>query len=120
MPREIKIVVVLLLLSSAIPFLVTYLDSLEYLDNDNYSTLLNTVDIFWLCIVLWIVWGIKNHANHRFTTMAVGLVILGFLIWDYIDFGFSISQPFSLLEAIIFFISWYILGKEKSRNWCAK
>lgn len=40
------------------------------------------------------------------------------LLWSAIVvLGFSISQLLSLLEAVIFLFSWYVLGKEECKTW---
>lgn len=118
MPKEIKAVILLLLFSAAFPFIGTYIDSLEYPEQVDLSLSYST-DVFWLCIVVWIVQGIiVRREYHKLTLLIFGLISIAFLIWDYFDYGFNLSQSMYLLETLFFFIGWYILGKKACRDWC--
>jgi hypothetical protein len=47
----------------------------------------------------------------------VGLIILGFEIWDYIEFGFSNSNYAYALEFAVYIIMLILLSKPKAKEW---
>ena len=117
MPKEIKIAIIILLVSSVFPFLGTFIESMDFPDENGYSMLMYGVDVFWLCIILWVVFGIKNRKDFRPTVLGVGVVMLFFLGWDYSDYGLQLSQFMYLIELLLFTIAWFILGKPVCRSW---
>jgi hypothetical protein len=118
MPVPIKFVLILLFTSSVIAITGTYLDMELLSDEGIYDPYIYAVDLVWFAIIGWIAWdlGIKRK-DIRLTLILVGFVIVGFEVWDFIEYGFSNSNFVYGVEAMTYIAMLLLLNNPISKEW---
>lgn len=66
MPKEIKLTIIILLISSILPFLKSFLDIMDYPAENGFSMMIYGMNFIWFCVVLWLVSGIKKTGKLSF------------------------------------------------------
>lgn len=118
MPITIKSVIALLFLSAFVAATGTYLDMGLLSDDGSYDPHIYTIDLFWLAIISWVAWDLSvKKRDIRTTLILVGLVIVGFEAWDYIEIGFSKSNLAYGVEVAIYVAMLSILNTSNAKEW---
>jgi len=120
MPITIKSVLVLLFASALIAITGTYLDMELLSDDGSYDPYIYTIDIVWFAIIGWVAWDLCiKKKDIRLTLILVGLVIIGFEIWDFIEYGFSKSNIAYGVEVAMYVAMLLLLNNPISKAWYA-
>jgi hypothetical protein len=118
MPITIKSVLFLLFLSAFVAATGTYLDMEILSDDGSYDPYIYTMDILWLGIIAWVAWNLSvKKRDIRLTVILVGLVIIGFEVWDFIEFGFSSSNLAYGVELALCVGMLGMLNTAKAKEW---
>ena len=98
----------------------TYLDMHELAMDEPYNYIIHLADLFWLVIICFISWELAIKKNDiRLFIVAVGVVIVAFNIWEYIDYGSTNMLYAGIIEAIMYLAILVILSLPKSKQWIA-
>jgi hypothetical protein len=118
LPKEIKVSLFLLFFSAFVTAFGTHLDMDFYSDDGSYNPYIYAVDIFWLAVISWVAWDlVKKRSDIRATVLVVGLLIVGFNIWDYIDYGLSDGLYAYILESFIYIGMLFLLNTKSAKAW---
>jgi len=121
LPKQIKLALCLLFLSAFVAAIGTYLDMSYFSEDGSYNQYIYLVDIFWLAIICWIAWDLgKKRKDVRLTIMLVGIIIIGFNVWNYVEMGISHGLYAYSLETVIYALVLILLSKKLSKEWYTK
>lgn len=120
MPNSIKIVLTILFASVIVVAGGTYLDMYELTIDEPYDYSIHLIDLFWLAMISWISWDLAvSKKDIRLTIIGVGVVIVGFNIWEYIEYGSSNMFYAGIIEAIMYLTILMILNLPNTKQWFA-
>jgi len=120
MPIPIKIVVAILLTSVVVVAGGTYLDMYELTIDEPYDYSIHLADLIWLAIICWVSRDLAiKKKDVRLTIIGVGIVIVGFNIWEFIEYGSSNMLYAGIIEAIMYLIILVILNLPNTKQWIA-
>ncbi len=118
MPKPIKIVLAILFSSVFVVAGGTYLDMNELAVDEPYDYSIHLADLFWLAIICWISWDLAvKKRDIRLTIIAVGIVIVGFNIWEYVEYGSTHMLYAGIIEAIMYLLILIILNRPNTKQW---
>lgn len=119
MPTDIKKAAIALIISCVSALIGVYIDGIEVEGagfSDPYTLGFNAV---WALVIAWIIWDLLKGKSIKITLLLVGVIMLLSLAWDYIEFGFGISQIFYAIELIMFVLAYFWLSTRESKEWYA-
>lgn len=118
MPNSIKIVLFMLFISVFIVAGGTYLDMRELTIDEPYDYTIHSADLFWFAIICWVSWDLAvKKRDIRLTIIFVGLVIIGFNIWEYVEYGSTYMLFAGIIEAVIYSIVLVVLNFPSVKQW---
>lgn len=118
MPNEIKATILILIVSSCLMFVGTYLEMDFYTEGGGYDPYIYTMDIVWALIVAWIIWDIaisKKDLKNTFLILA-GIVFV-FGVWNTIEYGFLYTTLLSAFEMVAYLYAYRLLKSNSVANW---
>ncbi len=74
-------------------------------------------NLVWTLVVAWMIWDLFCRRNIEWSLLLVGVVIIGSAIWDFVNFSFSLSLVFYLLEFFMFLVSYFLVRTQQSKQW---
>lgn len=120
MPIDIRKATVALIISLISSLAAVYIDGLEHEELSFYNPIIIGVNALWALIVAWILWDLFHGKDIKWTLILVAFVMVIFLIWDLIDFGFSPAQGFYALELFMFVVAYIFVRSPESKSWYAQ
>lgn len=121
MPKVVKISIFLLIISCCVTILSSFLIFGVFADYDSFYNYIFILDILWLFIVLWIISDLsRNKKDIRLTLFAIFIVLIFFLLWDYVDYGISPDLILHIIEALIYVLTIVLLSQPTAKTWYFK
>lgn len=117
MPLTVKFIVVALMISLAATLTAVFFEGKEFEGVGFSEPLIAGGNFVWALVVLWMVWDLFRRRSIEWSLLLVGIVIVALAVWDLIDFGFSLSLIFYILESVMFFVSYLLIRTQQSRRW---
>jgi hypothetical protein len=120
LPSSIQKAAIALVLSCVSTLLGVYFDGIEIDGLGFNDPLILGTNIIWALVVAWMIVDLLyRRKDIRLTILFVGVVILAFLVWDLVDFGFGLAQLFYAFELAMFVLAFVFLRTDASRTWYA-
>jgi len=117
LPLSIKVAAVALALSCISTLVAVYFDGLEYEELSFSDPLTFGMNAVWSLIIVWIIWDLLKGKGIKKTLLYVGFVILVFLAWDFVEFGFGVAQIFYGIELLMFIVAYFAVNSKGSEEW---
>ena len=118
MPKSIKNAALALTFSCVSTLIAAIIEGIEFNGLGFDEPLIFGTNLLWIAVVAWLIYDvIKNKNDVRIAIGLVSLLSIGFLISDYIDFGFNLAQAFYGFEIILFGVALYYLSISESKSW---
>lgn len=117
MPATVKAIVVALFISLVATLIAAYLEGQEFEGMGFGDPLISGTNFIWALVVVWMMWDLFRKRNIELSLLFVGIVIIAFTIWDFIDFGVSLSLLFYVVEFLMFAVSYALIKTEQSKLW---
>lgn len=117
MPLTIRAIALALLASLAANLIATWLEGTEFEGMGFSDPLIFGTSFVWTLVVIWILWDLYRGRNIELSLLFVGLIIIVFAVWDFHDYGISLSLIFYLIEFTMFLGSWFLIRAPQSRRW---
>jgi len=119
MPITIKAAAVALLSSLVAALIGAYFDGIEVeeLGFDDPITLV--INIVWAIVIGWIIWDLYRARSIKWSLILIGGIQLTSIVWNYIEFNFSYSQLFYIIEFLMFVITYIFTSSKPSKEWFA-
>jgi len=119
-PKQIKQAAIALIISLISSLIAVYVDGLAFEEMGFNDPWILGTNIIWALVIAWIIWDLfKGKKGIPITLILVGLIMLVALIWDYIEFGFSLAQVFYAIEILLFIVTYYFVMTPQSKAWFA-
>ena len=119
MPLTVRLVAIALVISLASTLTAVFLEGQEYDGMGFTEPLISGTNIIWALVVVWMLWDLFRKRNIESSLLFIGIVIVVFTAWNFIDFGFSLPLMFYLVELLMFVISYVLIRTQQSRKWFA-
>jgi hypothetical protein len=117
LPSDIKKAAIALVCSCISTLIAVYFDGLVFEEISFSDPFTLGVNVIWALIIAWIIWDLLKGKDIKLTLMLVGAVMLGSLVWDYIEFGFAVSQVFYAVELLMFTLAYFLVNSKNSIAW---
>jgi len=117
MPKNIKIAILALIISLVSTLMAVYVDGQEFEELSFNDPVILGTNIIWALIIAWVIWDLCRGKGIKWTLILVGLILLGALIWETINFGFGVAQSFYALEIIMFVVAYFCTESSEGRRW---
>lgn len=117
MPPKIKNAALVLIISCLSSLIAVYFDGLEFEEigfSDPFTLIINFI---WVAIIAWIIWDLFKGKCIKWTLVLVGAIMLGSLVFDYLEFGPGIAQLFYLIELLMFVLAYIFISSDESKAW---
>lgn len=117
MPLDIKKAAIALIISCVSTLIAVYFDGLEFEElsySDPFTFGINSV---WALVIAWIVWDLIKGKDIKLTLVLLGVIMFAALIWDFIEFGFSVALIFHVVELLMFILAYVLVKSEESKVW---
>lgn len=120
MPKDIKIAVFALIISLSSTLIATFFEGLKFEEISFSDPVILSTNILWAAVIAWMVWDLYQGKSIKWSLILVGLIMILFLIWDVIDYGFGLPQSFYTLEIIMFVVAYIYTQSTESKKWFEK
>ena len=118
MPNEIKVIVLLLIVSACSMFVGTYLDMDFYTESGGYDPYIYTMDIVWAFIVAWVIWDVAiKKKDHKNTFLILAGIVFIFGVWNTIEYGFLYTTVVAAFEVVAFLSAYQLLKSNSVVHW---
>jgi hypothetical protein len=118
MPKSIKNAALALIFSCIATLIAAAVEGIWFEGLGFDEPLIFGTNLLWIVVVAWLIYDvIKNKNDIRIAIGLVSLLSIGFLISDFIDFGFNLAQAFYAFEIILFGVALYYLSIIDSKAW---
>ena len=97
--------------------IAVYFDGLEFEELSYSDPLTFGVNAFWAIVIAWIIRDLIKGKDMKLTLLVVAAIMLAGLIWDFIQFGFSVAQIFYAVELLMFILAYFLVQSEESKAW---
>jgi len=117
-PQKIRTVLLLIAISAIASLLNMYfyskiVDGLPLTDPFNIG-----INVFWLCVLIWLAKGlVRDRENLKNVFLFLAILLGFFAVYDQQSFLTVFS---SLVEAVCFIGSYFLLRSESLKSWFAK
>lgn len=119
LPTDIRKAAIALVISLIATLTAVYFDGLAYEGLGFSDPLIVGANVIWALFIAWIVRDLFKGKGIKLTLILVGLIMITFLVWDVLDFGFSIAQVFYAIEILMFAAAYYFVTTPQSKAWFA-
>ncbi|MES2820212.1 MAG: hypothetical protein V4812_14640 [Pseudomonadota bacterium] len=120
MPSDIKKAALALMLSCVSTLIAVYFEGLEYGEISLGDPLILGVNIAWICVVAWIIRDLLRANDIKATLILVGVILIVFLAWDLVEYGFGVPHLFYAFELAMFIVAYCFVSSKESKAWyCA-
>jgi hypothetical protein len=117
LPNDIKKAAIALIISCISTLIAVYFDGLK-IDDYGYSDPITLAfNFIWTFIIAWIIWDLFKGKNIKPTLIAVGVVMVFSLYWDFDEFGYNAAQIFYLIELLMFVVAGFFIQTKQSQSW---
>ena len=120
MPVAIKKASIALMISFISSLIAVYIDRLEDEGLSFKNPVIFGVNTVWALVIAWFIWDLFRGKDIKWALISVGFVMLFFLIWDIIDFGFGLVQGFYALELTMFMAAYIFVRSPENKSWYAQ
>jgi len=117
LPSDIKKAAIALIISCISTLIAVYFDGLEFEELSYSDPFTLGINAIWALVVAWIIWDLIKGKDIKLTLVLVGAIMFAGLIWDFIEFGFSVAQIFYAVELLMFILAYFLVKSEESKAW---
>jgi len=117
LPSDIKKAAIALIISCLSTLTAVYFEGVEFEKLSYSDPFTFGINAIWALVVTWIIWDLINGKDIKPTLLLVASIMLAALIWDFIQFGFSVAQVFYAVELFMFILAYFLVKSEKSKAW---
>jgi hypothetical protein len=120
LPNSIKLAALSLVVSLFSSLAAVYLDGLVYEELSFGNPLILGTNALWSLVIIWLMWDLIHKKNIRLPLIFIGLIMLFFIVWDIIDYGFELVRWLYILELVFILVAYACLQSPESRIWLAE
>ena len=117
MPPNIKNAAIALALSCISTLIAVYFDGLEFEEIGFFDPFTFGINVILALIIAWVILDLLRGKEIKKTIVIVGAIMLASLTWDFIEFGFGLSQVFYAIELLMFVIAYFLVRSKDSIEW---
>ncbi len=117
MPSNIKKAALALVISCVSTLIAVYFDGLELEEISFSDPFTFGINVVWTLIIIWIIWDLLKGKDIKLTLLLVGAIMLVSVVWDFVEFGFSVAQIFYIIELLMFMSAYFLVKSKESAEW---
>lgn len=117
MTKDINIAIFALIISLISTVIAVFVNGLEFEEISFSNPAILGTNMLWATVIAWMIWDLYRGKNIKWSLILVVLVILIFLIWEVIEYGFGLAQGFYSLEIIMLLVAYIFTQTTKSKKW---